>query len=188
MVRSRPANKDGVLDTADLRLIGLMITGTVPVNLAADCNQDGSVSAVDVACASAKIVAIRLNPQSYVAPTGVTFAYDESGHLIGEYNGGTSTETIYLGDLPVAILTAAERFENRSSDDLPLLFRDGLMQNIESLGRKVKARSDSVEALPMDAARRLARNLDSLSPVRCPGIYKRTRPDAARNRHGPSPQ
>jgi hypothetical protein len=70
MVRSRPANKDGVLDTADLRLIGLMITGTVPVNLAADCNQDGSVSAADVACASAKIVAIRLNPQSYVAPTG----------------------------------------------------------------------------------------------------------------------
>ncbi|MET3131709.1 RHS repeat-associated protein [Oxalobacteraceae bacterium GrIS 1.11] len=39
---------------------------------------------------------------------GGLFAYDEQGHLIGEYdstNGKLTRETVYLGDLPVAVLT-----------------------------------------------------------------------------------
>ncbi|MDQ1925062.1 RHS repeat-associated core domain-containing protein [Massilia pseudoviolaceinigra] len=39
---------------------------------------------------------------------GGLFAYDEQGHLVGEYNASTgkpTRETVYLGDLPVAVLT-----------------------------------------------------------------------------------
>ena len=35
------------------------------------------------------------------------YAYDEQGHLLGEYNGSAANilqETVYLGDLPVAVL------------------------------------------------------------------------------------
>jgi YD repeat-containing protein len=41
---------------------------------------------------------------------GGLFAYDEQGHLVGEYNVSTGKpmrETVYLGDLPVALLTQA---------------------------------------------------------------------------------
>ena len=36
----------------------------------------------------------------------VFFVYDEAGHLLGRYNssGGVDEETVYLGDLPVAVL------------------------------------------------------------------------------------
>lgn len=40
-------------------------------------------------------------------PTGtVVFVYDESGHLLGEYNssGGLIEETVWMGDTPVAVL------------------------------------------------------------------------------------
>ena len=38
----------------------------------------------------------------------VFFLYDEAGHLLGRYNssGGVDEETVYLGDLPVAVLQA----------------------------------------------------------------------------------
>jgi RHS repeat-associated protein len=39
-----------------------------------------------------------------VGTTTTLFAYDEAGHLIGEYNGSTPVEeTVWLGDMPVAI-------------------------------------------------------------------------------------
>ena len=42
----------------------------------------------------------------------VFFAYDEAGHLIGQYGstGGAISETVWLGDLPVAVLQPAGRF------------------------------------------------------------------------------
>jgi RHS repeat-associated protein len=42
----------------------------------------------------------------------VLFAYDEAGHLIGEYDakGSPTEETVWLGDLPVAALTPAGQF------------------------------------------------------------------------------
>ncbi|MFO1350159.1 MAG: RHS repeat-associated core domain-containing protein [Gammaproteobacteria bacterium] len=38
------------------------------------------------------------------------FAYDEAGHLLGDYNGSgvALTETVYVGDLPIAVLTTKE--------------------------------------------------------------------------------
>ena len=46
---------------------------------------------------------------SGVQPSGaVVYTYDEAGHLIGEYDGvtgATEQETVWLGDLPVAVLT-----------------------------------------------------------------------------------
>ncbi|MGH6813557.1 MAG: RHS repeat domain-containing protein [Methylocella sp.] len=40
------------------------------------------------------------------------FAYDEAGHLTGQYNstGGLAEETVWLGDLPVAVLSPAGQF------------------------------------------------------------------------------
>jgi len=39
------------------------------------------------------------------------FVYDESGHLLGEYNGGAVVqETIWLGDLPVGVITATSQY------------------------------------------------------------------------------
>lgn len=100
------ANRDGVINATDLRLTALMATGAIPVDLAADCNHDGVVTTADVSCEQAKMANMRLNPQSYVNPGGTTFAYDEAGHLVGEYgpNGAPIEETIYLGDTPVATL------------------------------------------------------------------------------------
>jgi RHS repeat-associated protein len=44
---------------------------------------------------------------AFVHPLGeVNYAYDEAGHLIGEYDarGNTIEETVYLGDLPAAVM------------------------------------------------------------------------------------
>jgi RHS repeat-associated protein len=38
------------------------------------------------------------------------FAYDEAGHLIGSYNGDDVRETVWLGDLPVAVTSRQEPF------------------------------------------------------------------------------
>ncbi|MFJ2986825.1 RHS repeat-associated core domain-containing protein [Collimonas sp. NPDC087041] len=46
-------------------------------------------------------------PTSIIATGSNSYVYDEQGHLIGEYdaNGQVIEETVYLGDLPVAVLT-----------------------------------------------------------------------------------
>jgi RHS repeat-associated protein len=40
---------------------------------------------------------------------GTYYVYDEAGHTLGEYSSGqpAGTETVYLGDLPVAVVTAS---------------------------------------------------------------------------------
>ncbi|MFC5475094.1 RHS repeat-associated core domain-containing protein [Paraherbaspirillum soli] len=45
-------------------------------------------------------------PATIVATGSNSYVYDEAGHLIGEYdaNGQVIEETVYLGDLPVAVL------------------------------------------------------------------------------------
>ena len=50
--------------------------------------------------------------QKTVNGIATLFAYDEAGHLIGEYSGTGSPiqETIYLGDLPVSMLRAAKLY------------------------------------------------------------------------------
>jgi RHS repeat-associated protein len=44
------------------------------------------------------------------------YVYDEEGHLLGEYDaeGRAIQETVYLGDLPVAVLDDPNRFDGRS--------------------------------------------------------------------------
>ncbi|MFJ2988645.1 RHS repeat-associated core domain-containing protein [Collimonas sp. NPDC087041] len=46
-------------------------------------------------------------PSSIIATGSNSYVYDEQGHLIGEYDANQQAleETVYLGDLPVAVLT-----------------------------------------------------------------------------------
>jgi RHS repeat-associated protein len=50
---------------------------------------------------------LKYGPASVVATTGYNaYVYDEAGHLLGEYeaDGTPIQETVYLGDLPIAVL------------------------------------------------------------------------------------
>ena len=67
-----------------------------------------------------------------IAPGSTTashhFVYDEDGHLVGEYNGSGRpiTETVYLGDIPVAVLSGTNRIHYVYTDQLntPRLITD----------------------------------------------------------------
>lgn len=109
--RSGDANQDGTLNATDLRLIVLMTQGSAQVNLAADCNHDNKITAVDATCTQTKMADMRVNPGKYVQP-GTYFVYDEAGHLIGEYNqqGTPIQETVWLGDMPVAVMADAKNY------------------------------------------------------------------------------
>ena len=53
---------------------------------------------------------LKYGPSSVVPTTGYNaYVYDEAGHLLGEYDadGRPLQETVYLGDLPIAVLTQA---------------------------------------------------------------------------------
>jgi RHS repeat-associated protein len=57
----------------------------------------------------------RVKKSGGAVPTAVYFAYDEAGHLVGEYNisGSTVTtvqETVWLGDIPIATLRGTSVF------------------------------------------------------------------------------
>jgi RHS repeat-associated protein len=105
------ANQDGVLTVNDARLIVLMTQGIVPVNLVADCNHDGKITTADASCVQAKIIDMRINPIKYVQ-SGTYFVYDGAGHLLGEYNpnGTPIQETVWLGDMPVAVLSGNSQY------------------------------------------------------------------------------
>lgn len=105
------ANQDGSLTATDLRLIVLMTQGSALVNLAADCNHDGKITSADATCTQSKMADMRINPSKY-APVGTYFAYDEAGHLIGEYSqkGTPVQETVWLGDMPVAVMAGSSHY------------------------------------------------------------------------------
>jgi RHS repeat-associated protein len=50
---------------------------------------------------------MKSGPDALVPSTLQQYVYDEAGHLIGEYDasGAVIEETVYLGDIPVAVLT-----------------------------------------------------------------------------------
>ena len=50
---------------------------------------------------------LKIGPDALVPSTQQQYVYDEAGHLIGEYDaaGALIQETVYLGDMPVAVLT-----------------------------------------------------------------------------------
>lgn len=105
------ANQDGSLTATDLRLIVLMSQGSSPLNLAADCNHDSKISSADAVCTQSKMADMRINPGKY-QPAGTYFAYDEAGHLIGEYTqkGTPIQETVWLGDMPVAVMAGGSHY------------------------------------------------------------------------------
>ncbi len=93
------ANGDGALNAQDYSAILNQILGT-PASHNADCNQDGQINVQDLVC-----INIKINPTLQTAGT-THYAYDEQSQLIGEYdqNGAAIQETIYLGNLPVAVI------------------------------------------------------------------------------------
>ena len=105
------ANQDGTLTATDLRLIVLMTQGAAPVNLAGDCNHDSKITTADALCTQSKIGDMHLNPGKYVQ-AGTYFAYDEAGHLMGEYTqkGTAIQETVWLGDMPVAVMSGGNNY------------------------------------------------------------------------------
>ncbi len=94
------ANGDGIINTQDHSAILNQILGT-PASNDADCNQDGQVNVQDLVC-----INIKINPSLQTSASTTHYAYDEQGQLIGEYdqNGTPIQETIYLGNLPVAVI------------------------------------------------------------------------------------
>ncbi len=94
------ANGDGTINAQDYSTILNQILGT-PASHNADCNQDGQVNVQDLVC-----INIKINPSLQISASTTHFAYDEQGQLIGEYdqNGTPIQETIYLGNLPIAVI------------------------------------------------------------------------------------
>jgi RHS repeat-associated protein len=94
------ANGDGSINAQDYSAILNHILGTPAAN-DADCNQDGQVNVQDLVC-----INIKINPALQTAGGKTLFLYDEQGQLIGEYDqtGTPIQETIYLGNLPVAVV------------------------------------------------------------------------------------
>ncbi|MBI3773004.1 MAG: hypothetical protein HY272_09930 [Gammaproteobacteria bacterium] len=94
------ANGDGLINAQDYSAILNHILGT-PASNDADCNQDGQVNVQDLVC-----INIKINPALQTAGGKTLFVYDEQGQLIGEYDqtGTPIQETIYLGNLPVAVV------------------------------------------------------------------------------------
>ena len=94
------ANGDNTVDAQDYSLVLDHILGTQTATNA-DCNEDGKVNDGDLICINIKA---SNNPQLLNSDT--RFVYDEQGQLIGEYDqaGNVIQETVYLGNLPVAVL------------------------------------------------------------------------------------
>ena len=110
------ANGDGVVDEQDLTIT----TGHNNTNV--DCNGDGKINGQDTACIAQQIGdfknqgngttkgqgqgLVNITAGQATANQTLYFSYDEAGQLVGEYDkdGNAVQETIYLGNLPVAVL------------------------------------------------------------------------------------
>ncbi|MFO1434846.1 MAG: RHS repeat-associated core domain-containing protein [Gammaproteobacteria bacterium] len=63
----------------------------------------------------------QLRARDMDADTNRRFAYDPAGHLLGEYSslsGGFSQETVWLGDIPVAVLSGTNTIQYIHADHL----------------------------------------------------------------------
>jgi RHS repeat-associated protein len=113
------ANGDGVIDQNDLLALQAALKGNAPITPGMDCNQDGVVNNKDKSCIATQIGNTKSQGKgksstttTATATTGTSslyiyFAYDEAGHLIGEYdqNGNLIQEHIWLGNRPLAVAT-----------------------------------------------------------------------------------
>jgi RHS repeat-associated protein len=113
------ANGDGVIDQNDLHALQAALKGQAPITPGMDCNQDGVVDNKDKSCIATQIGSYKNQGKgknstttTAAATTGtgslyIYFAYDEAGHLIGEYdqNGNLIEEHIWLGNRPLSVAT-----------------------------------------------------------------------------------
>ena len=106
---SGDANGDGVYDASDSTVVTDQILATGTALGDPDCTGDGAVDVRDLVCLNNLII-------SGAAPASTTsttlFAYDESGHLIGEYDetGTAIRETVYLYDMPLVLKTSGSTY------------------------------------------------------------------------------
>lgn len=117
------ANGDGIIDQNDLHAIQAALKGQTPITPGMDCNQDGVVDNKDKSCIATQIGNTKNQGNGKNSTTSATaaattgtgslyiyFAYDEAGHLIGEYdqNGTPLEDHIWLGSRPLAVVTPNE--------------------------------------------------------------------------------
>ncbi|MGH8671027.1 MAG: RHS repeat-associated core domain-containing protein, partial [Burkholderiales bacterium] len=103
-------NGDGVFSSADVVELTRMLLGKTPPNAAADCDGDGQVTRKDIPCVVRQL-GRHSTTQTTISTTPVLthYFYDLNGRLIGEFDdtGALARAYIWLGDTPVALLTAA---------------------------------------------------------------------------------
>jgi RHS repeat-associated protein len=91
---------DGVINDTDYLMLTYHLAGRAHTPLAnSDCNSDTTLNANDVYCILGHVINADWTAKIY-------YLHDESGHLISEINdrGAIIQETIYLEDLPVAVV------------------------------------------------------------------------------------
>jgi RHS repeat-associated protein len=96
------------------------------------------------------------------------YVYDEAGHLIGEYtNTGTPVwEHVYLGDLPVAVITSAGTVFPVLSDHL------GTPRQVINASKQVRWKWDNTEPFGANAANQNPASLGVFAyNLRFPGQY-----------------
>lgn len=98
------ADGNNLYDAADFTAIVQQILGNSIASGNPDCTDEGAVDVRDLVCLN-NLINSSTQPSSATATT--LFAYDEAGHLMGEYDGsGTAIrEMVYLYDTPVAVIT-----------------------------------------------------------------------------------
>jgi len=101
---SGDADDNGIYDAADFTAIVQQILGNGSASGNPDCTGEGAVDVRDLVCLNNLI---NSGAQAGGTTSTTLFAYDEAGHLIGEYDesGTVIRETVYLSDTPVAVAT-----------------------------------------------------------------------------------
>ena len=96
------ANGDGRITRDDVYTLNNQLLQRNTAAGSPDCNQDGIINTQDTLCINTKSQSNITNPSS----AKTYYAYDEAGHLIGEYdaNGNAIQETIWFQDQPVATI------------------------------------------------------------------------------------
>lgn len=103
------ANSDGKLDALDIAEVANLILSSASAASNTDCNGDKKLDVRDVICIKNKIAS---GEQPSADALKTMFFYDDSGHLIGEYDGAGKViqEYVWLNDIPVVVMRGAQNF------------------------------------------------------------------------------
>ncbi|MFQ5470058.1 MAG: RHS repeat-associated core domain-containing protein [Gammaproteobacteria bacterium] len=113
--QSYDINGDGIVDGKDVNaMAGLILGDGTQAQANADCTNDTNIDIRDAVCLNNLITANVANATNTDLPTStqIRFAYDESGHTLGEYdlNGKASQEIVWLGHQPIAVLQGSSQY------------------------------------------------------------------------------